>query len=109
MRHTLVWLFALFLVWGGWVYLYSRPRFWRWLTLASKETNAWAYSLYNHSKNAQQMRNQAAAYKREQYGRGDFRLANKPIVQQSTEPLPDSDNVIDAIRYFLQKGRWGGA
>ena len=89
MKRALFWLLATFLVWEGWVYVYSRPGFWRWLALASERTSYGARDLYNRTK-------------REQLARSG---ANEAVVQQSTEPLPSADNVIDAIRYFLLEHR----
>ncbi len=96
MRRTLLWLFALFLVWRGWVYLYSRPHFWAWLAKASARASVGACDLYQRTK-------------REQGQRDTQALAGPAArAQTATEPL-DADSVLDDIRYFLQKGRWRGA
>ena len=93
MKRALFWLLATFLVWECWVYIYSRPRFWAWLALASERTSYGARDLYNRTK-------------REQLARSG---ANEAVVQQSTEPLPDADNVIDAVMRFLKEKRGRGA
>ncbi len=87
MRRALVWLLALLLVWAGWVYLYSRPRFWAWLAMAAERTSYGARDLYNRTR-ADQARRGADWPRRPRH---------------TSAPLPDASDVIDAARYFLQE------
>lgn len=91
MRRALFWLLAAFLVWEGWVYLYSRPRFWARIALVSEQVSHGARHLYNHTKQEQAARQTIANH----------------AVKQSAEPLPDSNHVVDAVRYFLEQRRRG--
>lgn len=85
MRRALLWLFGCTALWGALAYLDSRPRFWAWLALTSEHISIKAREAYNITKTAE-----IARWARLEH-----------TVKQSIEPLPDYDNVIDAVRYFL--------
>lgn len=56
MKRTLLWLLFAACLWEGYVYLYTRPRFWAWLALATAQVSHGARRIYNASKTDQEQR-----------------------------------------------------
>lgn len=92
MRRVLLWLLGSVALWGVLVYALSRPRMWAALALFSERVSYGAREAYNITKQTEIARQ---AHRNHE-------------VKTSIEPLPDSDNVIDSIRYFLEEKRRRG-